>query len=88
MKLRLHRYFYNLSLTFNDDYLPLGSLIVIQDLKRYNRTVLFKTEIPHLFDVDVQLCESRLLLHGVRLVFIGLDHFLFFLLGMLFLKFK
>jgi hypothetical protein len=88
LKLRLHRYFNYLRLTFDDDHLPLSGLIVIQDLKRYNRAVLFKAEIPHLLDVDVQLSESRLLLHGVRLVFIGLDHFLFFLLGMLFLKFK
>ena len=88
MELRLHRYFNNLSLTFDYDYLPLGRLIVIQDLKRYNLTVLFKAEIPHLLDVDVELSESRLLLHGVRLVFIGLNHFLFFPLGTLFLKFK
>ena len=88
MELRLHRYFYDLCLTFDDNNLPLCGLIVIQDLKRYNRTVLFKAEIPHLLDVDVELSERRLLLHGVRLVFIGLNHFLFFPLGTLVLKFK
>lgn len=88
MELRLHRYFYDLCLTFDDDNLSLGRLIVVQDLKRYNRTVLFKAEIPHLLDVDVQLSESRLLLHRIRLVFIGLDNLLFFTLGALFLKFK
>jgi hypothetical protein len=41
LKLRLDRDFYDLCLTFNDDHLPLGSLIVIQDLKRYYRAVLF-----------------------------------------------
>ena len=88
MELWLHRYFYDLSLTFDDNNLPLGGLIVIQDLKRYNGTVLFEAEIPHLLDVDVQLSESRLLLHSVRLVFIGLDYLLFFPLGALLLKFK
>ena len=88
MELWLHRYFYDLSLTFDDDNLSLGRLIVIQDLKRYNGTILFEAEIPHLLDVDVQLSESRLLLHSVRLVFIGLDYLLFFPLGTLLLKFK
>ena len=88
MELRLHRYFYDLSLTFDDYDLSLCRLIVIQDLNRYNRAVLFKAEIPHLLDVDVELSESRLLLHSVRLVFIGLDNLLFFPLGTLFLKFK
>jgi hypothetical protein len=88
LELRLNRYFYDLSLTFDDYDLPLSGLIVIQDLKRYNGTVLFEAEIPHLLDVDVQLSESRLLLHSVRLVFIGLDYLLFFPLGTLLLKFK
>ena len=88
MELWLNRYFYDLSLTFDDYDLPLSRLIVIQDLKRYNGTILFKAEIPYLLDVDVQLSKSRLLLHGVRLVFIGLDYLLFFPLGTLFLKFK
>ena len=88
MELRLNRYFYYLCLTFDDDNLSLGRLIVIQDLKRYNGTVLFEAEISHLLDVDVQLSERRLLLHSVRLVFIGLDYLLFFPLGTLLLKFK